>query len=270
MIKLRLDNGELSRDKHKIYRKTAERMNEVYQTGRIRWSCKSRHIRTPLNSYFSALHDDYIQSNDFHPNTREDVNWAVYRHLFWLMKNGHSSFSAVTEIDIGKYVSQSASRLSPGSLRNILSYTRKFYDFLKVQGEISIAYEGFLSARLRRPERIQAATTQEEMEAVLAQINRATPLGKRDYAAILLGARMGLRAGDIIQMKLQDIDWKNGQLIIRQQKTGFPLFLPLSNDVSEALKEYILYRVSTLLLQLLARLCGFVNAKIPKRSCRFF
>lgn len=147
----------------------------------------------------------------------------------------------MTEHDIGKYISQSAGNLVPGSLRNILSYTKRFYDFVKAKGETDIAYEGFLSISIRRPEKIQPPTTLDELDAVLAQINRATPIGKRDYAAILLGARIGMRAADIVCMKLQDIDWKRNQIKINQQKTGETLVMPLPFDVGAALQEYILH-----------------------------
>ncbi len=234
------ESGQISRATRNFLRKTAERMDEVFLTGRIRWSCRSRHIREPLNRYFSGLHEDYLNSGDFHPNTREDVNWAVYRHLRWLIKNGHKDFSTVTELDIGAYISSSAKKLAPGSLRNIVSYTKKFYDFVRAKCETAIAYEGFLSIRIRRPEKIQLPTTHGELKAVLAQINRATPIGKRDYAAILLGARIGMRAADIVCMKLHDIDWRANQIKIHQQKTGEPLVMPLPTDVGTALREYIL------------------------------
>jgi site-specific recombinase XerD len=234
------ENGQVSRAQRNFFRKTAERMDEVFLTGRIRWSCKSRHRREPLNACFSALHKEYLGSSSFHSNTQEDVNWAIYRHLHWLMKNGHEDFRTVTERNIGEYISQSARELVPGSLRNILSYTKRFYDFVRAKGEIDIAHEGFLSVSIHRPEKIQPPTTLDELDAVLAQINRATPLGKRDYAAILLGARIGMRAADIVCMKLQDIDWKSNQIKISQQKTSEMLVMPLPADVGAALREYIL------------------------------
>ena len=239
-MKTRFDNGDLSRFQHNFFRKTAERMDEVFLTGRIQWSVRSRHKREPLNQFFSGLHMEYLQSNDFHSNTREDVSWVIHKHLLWLMKKGYADLSTITEHDIGAYISHCAKKLCPGSLRNLVAYTHKFYDFLKAKGETDIAYEKFLSISIRRPEKIQAPATPNEVEAVLAQINRATPQGKRDYAAILLGARMGMRAADIVCLKLLDIDWKGNQIGIVQQKTGEFLLLPMPTEVEEALKEYIL------------------------------
>ena len=239
-VETRFERGELSRANRNFFRKNAERMNEVFQTGRMQWSVRSRHSREPLNQYYSELHTEYLQSNDFHPNTREDVSWVIHKHLLWLMSKGYDDFSSVAEIDIGEYISHCARKLCPGSLRNLVSYTRKFYEFLRAKGETDIAYEGFLSVSIRRPEKIQAPATPGEVESVLAQINRATPQGKRDYAAILLGARMGLRAADIVCLKLQDIDWRGNQIGIVQQKTEDTILLPMPADVADALKEYIM------------------------------
>jgi len=239
-VNARFENGKLSRALRNYYRKTAERMDEVFLTGRIQWSVKSRHKREPLNEYFSDLHMKYLQSNDFHPNTREDISWVLHKHLLWLMRKGHVDYSAVTEKDIGDYISDCLRHLCAGSVRNLISYTHKFYDYLRSTGITAILYEGFLSIKIRRPEKIQAPASPEEVDAALAQINRATPQGKRDYAAILLGARMGLRASDIVCLKLKDIDWRSNQIGIVQQKTGEQLLLPMPDDVAEAIKEYIL------------------------------
>lgn len=65
-------------------------------------------------------------------------------------------------------------------------------------------------------------------------------MGKRDYAIILLGATAGLRAVDIVNMKLRDILWRSGEIHVIQQKTGETLSLPLMPQVGEAIKEYIL------------------------------
>jgi len=236
----RYENGQISRSMHGFLRKTVERMDEVFLTGRIQWSVRSRHNREPLNTYFAELHMNYLQTSDFHPNTREDISWVLHKHFLWLMGKGHLDYSSVTEKDVGDYISHCARKLCPGSVRNLLSYTRKFYDSLKATGITNIHYEGFLSIKVRRPEKIQAPAKPKEVDAALSQINRATPQGKRDYAAILLGARMGLRASDIVNLKLGDIDWRANQIGIVQQKTGETLLLPMPYEVAESLKEYIL------------------------------
>lgn len=75
----------------------------------------------------------------------------------------------------------------------------------------------------------------EAVQRVLASCERCTVRGKRDYAILLLLARLGLRAGEIVAMQLDDIDWANGQLAVRSKKGGGWASLPLSIDVGRAL-----------------------------------
>jgi integrase len=84
-------------------------------------------------------------------------------------------------------------------------------------------------------------TSPEEIEAVLSIIDRDTPKGKRDYAIIMIALITGLRAIDIVRLKLTDIGWRTGEINLIQSKTGQSLQLPLTTDIAEALQDYILY-----------------------------
>lgn len=96
------------------------------------------------------------------------------------------------------------------------------------------------SVKVRREEKISAVISDAELERTLAQINTKSVMGKRDMAMILLGVSTGMRACDIVNLKLSDIDWLRGELHLVQKKTANPVVLPLMQDVGEALKEYIL------------------------------
>jgi integrase len=85
------------------------------------------------------------------------------------------------------------------------------------------------------------AARQDEIAAVLAQIDRSTITGKRDYAVITLGVVTGLRAVDVKNLKLSDIDWLRGEIKIIQSKTENANVLPLTTDVGKAVKDYILH-----------------------------
>jgi integrase len=77
------------------------------------------------------------------------------------------------------------------------------------------------------------------VDRILAAVDRSTPLGRRDYAILLLAARYGLRPSDIRQLTLDDIGWRGARIDIRQMKTGRPLALPLLPDVADALSAYL-------------------------------
>jgi site-specific recombinase XerD len=87
--------------------------------------------------------------------------------------------------------------------------------------------------------KIPSVYTREEIDRMVRSIDRANPRGKRDYALILLAARLGLRASDITGMTFDSIKWEKNTIEIVQQKTGETVVLPLLNDVGEAIIDYI-------------------------------
>src|ERR1700747_1862840 len=78
----------------------------------------------------------------------------------------------------------------------------------------------------------------EAVQRVLSACDRSTVKGKRDYAILLLLARLGLRAGEIVALQLDDIDWANGDILVRGKGQRLAR-LPLPSDVGEALVEYL-------------------------------
>lgn len=82
----------------------------------------------------------------------------------------------------------------------------------------------------------------EAVQRVLGASERATVRGKRDYAILLLLARLGLRAGEIVALQLDDIDWANAELAIRSKKGDGWARLPLLVDVGQALARYLAVR----------------------------
>lgn len=79
----------------------------------------------------------------------------------------------------------------------------------------------------------------ELVRKLLKVIDRTSPRGKRDYAILLLASRLGLRSGDIRTLKLDDLQWDTAIIEIRQSKTGGPLCLPMSEEIGEALIDYL-------------------------------
>jgi integrase len=77
--------------------------------------------------------------------------------------------------------------------------------------------------------------SQAEVDRILGAVDRSTPLGRRDYAILLLAARYGLRPSDIRTLTLDEIDWRGARIDLRQLKTGRLLTLPLLPDVADAL-----------------------------------
>jgi integrase/recombinase XerD len=77
------------------------------------------------------------------------------------------------------------------------------------------------------------------VQAFLSSIDRNSAIGKRDYAMFSLMTTYGLRACDVVALTLNDIQWRAGQILIRQSKTGNPLELPLTDEVGSAIQNYL-------------------------------
>jgi integrase len=70
-------------------------------------------------------------------------------------------------------------------------------------------------------------------------VDRRSPLGRRDYAVVLCLARLGLRAGEVARLKLEDVDWHRGTLTVRRTKNHRTSLLPLPQPVGQAWVNYL-------------------------------
>src|SRR5690606_16535955 len=89
--------------------------------------------------------------------------------------------------------------------------------------------------------KIPSLYSKEEVERLLASVDRSSPIGKRNFAIILFAARLGLRASDISRLKFENINWDTNTIAINQVKTGKQLQLPLLPDIGNAVIDYLQY-----------------------------
>ena len=95
------------------------------------------------------------------------------------------------------------------------------------------------TVKARKQNRIPSVWTKENVEKLIQAIDRGNPAGKRDYAIILLAARLGIRTIDIKRLKLTDLNWTDSQIGLQVSKTGAVVQLPLLPDVGWAIIEYL-------------------------------
>src|SRR5262249_58708883 len=81
--------------------------------------------------------------------------------------------------------------------------------------------------------------TTDEVERVLALYASASPTDRRNRAILMLLARLGLRAHEVMRLCLEDLDWYEGRIVIRARKTHHDRVLPLSQDVGRAVADYL-------------------------------
>jgi site-specific recombinase XerD len=134
----------------------------------------------------------------------------------------------------------SLNALSPRTVGGYSTLVRCFLRFLYLRQIIQADLTGCVpSCYLTNYGKIPSVWTQEEVVKLLAQVDRGSPRGKRDYAILMLGARTGMRVGDIIRLKLNNINWEQKRIEIIQNKTKTSLTIPLSEDLGWALIDYM-------------------------------
>jgi len=141
---------------------------------------------------------------------------------------------------IEAFVGAVAPRLCRASLQHTVAYLRSFLGFLASRGDVPGGLDGSIDTpRVYRGERLPRALPWETVQAFLAAIDRATPMGRRDYAIFLLIATYGLRTSEVAALRLDDVDWKAGRLRVPRPKTRTPIVLPLTQEVGAALVDYL-------------------------------
>ncbi len=95
--------------------------------------------------------------------------------------------------------------------------------------------------KLDKTSRIPSAYSREEVQKMLDSVDRGNPKGKRDYAILLLAARLGMRAGDICNLRLGNIKWDKNEIVLTQEKTRVKTILPLLPEIGSAIIDYLKY-----------------------------
>lgn len=239
-IYLKYQKGEISRSFYLKIRKAGERLDEFYHTEKLDLSSNKKQSKFILNEENSKLLSLFLDSKDFHLNTKWDFAWAIRRYLFYFEQKGIHSVKKIKPNDIREFIVDTGSKVSSGSLHNIFCYLRQFYEFLHKIDEEFPRNIPLFSYKIPRKTSIRNPITDDELNLIQKNINTSTDIGKRDMAIIELGASTGLRAIDIVNLKLTDIDWLKGEIHIFQSKTGKSLSLPIIPKTGECIKDYIL------------------------------
>lgn len=129
-------------------------------------------------------------------------------------------------------------QLSASCSRLLVASLRCFLRFLFQKGHVGLDLSVAVPTYRGHRHAIPAFLTPEQVEKVLSTPDQATPRGLRDFAILLLLARLGLRACEVVSLELDDIRWRERKLVIRGKGRVFES-LPLLSDVGEAIAEYL-------------------------------
>lgn len=119
---------------------------------------------------------------------------------------------------------------------------RSFFKYLHLNNMNNADYSLKIPmVQSRKQTRIPSVWPVDDLKKLISAIDRGSPMGKRDYAMILLACRLGLRVTDIKNLAFDNFHWDNNQLVFVQSKTRTPISLPLVQDVGWAVIDYLKY-----------------------------
>jgi integrase/recombinase XerD len=143
--------------------------------------------------------------------------------------------------DVVAFVQRQAPRLHPKRAKLLTSALRSFLRYACFLGKTKLDLAAAVPVVANwSMSSIPRAIAADQVRQLLASIDRRTATGRRDYAILLLLARLGLRSSEVASLELDDIDWNAGQLRVRG-KSGQRSQLPLSAEVGKATAAYLRY-----------------------------
>jgi len=240
------ERGELSRCVFRNRRKCAVWLDEYHTCGRFSWS-----VIPPLERTLFALNPHYDEIlKEFKTFWGNKGAWCkealqtqcalVRQFLEYLQTARITSIQEINTAVITDYLEYSKLR-HPKSLYEVAAAIRYLGDFLKgVQidaPDLRLIVPSVPSQRTIKP-----SFTDEEVKKILAAVDRSSQTGKRDYAILLLSAKLGIRAVDVARLTLTDFDRNKPEPDLRftQHKTDHEIILPIETDVGNAIADYIL------------------------------
>lgn len=170
--------------------------------------------------------------------TAEQVS-RIRRFLNGYLPSG--GLTALSAGDVTRALLDEGEGRAPVSVQKFGYALRAFLRFCFLTGEIEHDLTGAtLVIRSPQPSLLPVGVSPDQVEALLGACDQDTAGGRRAYAVIVLLARLGLRAGEVAGLRLEDIDWHHGEILVRG-KGAKDERLPVPTEVGSAIADYLLH-----------------------------
>lgn len=230
--------------------RNAHYMQEFHETGNVVLANKKR-----LRNGKPSSNEQLLTVIESHPSWNPKYKGTVKRYgrsfLDWLEENGISSVEDITGETVLRFFNEK--KFSPSSVHSYKYGLRKVFLYLYETGAIrkdisDVFVSGFepglieygTPGRNRKKDMVSdGASAKAEIDRVLKSIDRTGLRGKRDYAILLLGAELGLKAAEIVNLMLENHDPERGIIMVRNALNGKYTERRLSRRLSDAIRDYI-------------------------------
>jgi len=190
----------------------------------------------PAGDLVEGFHDWLVSERRLAAST---VEYYVHGARLFLGERGGQDLAVLGLGEVSSFMVRECRRLSAGSAKKLATGLRSLLRYLYVEGvtdrELAQAVPAPAS---RRGGGLPRGLGAEEVTALLAGCDDSTWLGRRDHAIVVMLVRLGLRAGEVAALCLEDLDWAQGEMVVRGKGNHIER-LPLPVDVGEAVVGYL-------------------------------
>lgn len=225
--------GKFSYNRYYTQGRFIRLLNSYFYSGEFNFGIMKRGKIQPENPIHLRIYNDYLmflaETYD-NGNTKHFYEYGMYCLLQYMHRNNIEKTEDLTVDDIYGYLAGS----KPERLREVLCELRSIFRYLRRE-DLTNSIAGIHGPRFKR---IIPTLTKEEFDHIRDVIEQEA-VSLRDAAIVLTGLTCGIRACDLIRLKLSDIDWSNETISFRQSKTGNMVCLPLTAAVGNAIARYL-------------------------------
>jgi site-specific recombinase XerD len=225
--------GQFSMNRYHSQGRFIRLLNSYYNTGVFDFSTLKRGKVQPTNENHKRIYSDYgidLRNTYENENTVHFYEYELYYFLQYLNEIQVSDVKELTSSTVLEYIKYVKQRRQ----RAVLCGLRRYFKYLG-RDDLYASIQGIHAYRYKR---IIPTLTDDEQVSLKETIN-SHRVSYRDTAIVLLGLYTGIRACDLINLKLSDIDWINETISFKQSKTGNTVCIPLITAVGNAIARYL-------------------------------
>lgn len=215
------------------YVNAIQRINHIIE-GDFDW-LPSKPSQEYAKSKFDKISKDYAEYLRNSSKTKSDVRARMHlvaRFFQFMDKQDINTLNEMTPQHI--YSAFQSATDKSGFRKSICSFLQYAHRYRLIPNDFSL-----IVPTIKRHTPVPSIYSSDEIEILLNSIDRTTKIGKRNYAIILIAARLGLRSCDVSALTLESVNFEKETVEIIQEKTGEPQILPLLPEIKSALTDYV-------------------------------
>lgn len=226
-------NGKFSKHRYHSQGRFIRLIDSYFNTGEFDFSILKHGKIMPDNPQHKLIYEDYqkyLHEMYDNENTAHFYEYGMYCLLQFLNELGLNHLCDLQSHRVIQYIKETKQTRQ----REVLCELRGIFRYLK-RNDLLITIAGIHAPRIKR---IIPMLSDEENKKIESVLNDGS-VSLRDAAILVLGLSCGIRACDLINLRLSDIDWDNEIITFKQSKTGNQVSLPLTTTVGNAIVKYI-------------------------------